>query len=92
MLRIFSATGLFALAAVAALTAPAPGQDVKIDVKPGVKPAAPDVCIDGKCTGEFGTSLHFEPTPKDAAKKALKEEKLVLVLHVSGNFEDPTFT
>ena len=58
----------------------------------GGKTAKPDVCVDGKCTGEFGTSLHFEPTPKEAAQKARKDEKLVLVLHVSGNFEDPTFT
>jgi hypothetical protein len=42
--------------------------------------------------GEYGTSLHFEKTPSDAAKKALKEEKLVFVLHVSGNFEDSEFT
>ena len=44
------------------------------------------------CTGEFGTSLHFEKTPSDAAKKALKEEKLVCVLHISGQFEDPNLT
>ena len=42
--------------------------------------------------GEYGTSVHFEKTPSDAAKKALKEEKLVFVLHVSGNFEDSEFT
>ena len=29
---------------------------------------------------------------QDAAKAAAKAEKLVLVLHVSGNFEDPRFT
>jgi len=42
--------------------------------------------------GEYGTSVHFEKTPSDAARKALKEEKLVCVLHVSGDFEDPAFT
>jgi len=42
--------------------------------------------------GDYGTSVHFEQSPKDAAKKAEKEEKLVVVLHVSGNFEDPNFT
>lgn len=91
MFRAFTYTGLLALAAMLHATA-APAQDVKPDVKPGVKTAKPEVCVDGKCTGEFGTSLQFEATPKDAAKKAQKEEKLVLVLHVSGNFEDPTFT
>lgn len=44
------------------------------------------------CSGDYGTSVHFEPTPSDAAKKAIKEEKLVFVLHVSGLFENPDFT
>ena len=42
--------------------------------------------------GEYGTSVTFEKTPSDAATKAKKEEKLVCVLHVSGDFEDPAFT
>jgi len=50
------------------------------------KTAAPATC------GEHGTSLHFEDSPSAAAKKALKEEKLVMVLHISGYFEDPDFT
>lgn len=53
-------------------------------VKDKAKPA--ETC------GEHGTSLQFEPTPSDAAKKAQKEEKLVMVLHISGHFEDPDFT
>jgi hypothetical protein len=36
--------------------------------------------------------VHFVTTPSEAARQALKEEKLVFVLHVSGLFEDPTFT
>jgi len=39
-----------------------------------------------------GTSIDFVETPKEAAALAKKAEKLVLVLHVSGNFEDPGFT
>jgi hypothetical protein len=42
--------------------------------------------------GEYGTSVHFEETPADAAKEAKKAEKLVMVLHVSGHFENPEFT
>lgn len=42
--------------------------------------------------GDYGTSVHFERSPSDAARKALKEEKLVMVLHVSGDFENPEFT
>jgi hypothetical protein len=39
-----------------------------------------------------GTSVHFVDTPAEAAKQAKKDEKLVFILHVSGNFEDPKFT
>jgi hypothetical protein len=42
--------------------------------------------------GAFGTSVQFEKSPTAAATKAAKEEKLVVVLHVSGDFENPDFT
>lgn len=44
------------------------------------------------CSGDFGTSMLFEDSPSDAAAKAKKEGKLLLVLHVSGHFEDPKLT
>lgn len=50
------------------------------------KPAEEATC------GDHGTSVHFEKTPSEAARKALKEEKLVFVLHISGYFEDADFT
>jgi hypothetical protein len=40
----------------------------------------------------FGTSVEFEKSPSEAAKVAKKEEKLVMVLHISGIFEDPSLT
>ena len=42
--------------------------------------------------GGFGTPVEFMSSPSEAAKWAKKEGKLVFVLHVSGNFEDPRFT
>jgi hypothetical protein len=42
--------------------------------------------------GNHGTTIEFLDTPKEASAQAKKEKKLVLVLHVSGNFEDPKFT
>jgi hypothetical protein len=42
--------------------------------------------------GSFGTSVEFAESPAEAAKQARKQEKLVFILHVSGNFEDPKFT
>ena len=50
---------------------------------PGIQPAT---------CGDHGTSVHFEKNVKDAAKKALKEEKLVLAIHISGYFEEPDYT
>jgi hypothetical protein len=40
----------------------------------------------------YGTKIDFVDTPKEAAALARKQEKLVLVLHVSGHFEDPGLT
>ncbi len=40
----------------------------------------------------YGTSIVWAGSPAEAAKRAEKEEKLVFVLHVSGEFEDPKFT
>jgi len=46
---------------------------------------------DSECA-EHGTSVVFYGSPAKAAKAALEEEKLVFVLHVSGNFETPDYT
>jgi hypothetical protein len=42
--------------------------------------------------GKYGTKVEFLESPQVAATKALKQEKLVFILHVSGIFEDPRFT
>jgi hypothetical protein len=42
--------------------------------------------------GSYGTAVEFVKTPSEAARLALKQEKLVFVLHVSGLFENPDFT
>jgi len=61
--------------------------------QPAVKklPAKPAPAAGATC-GDYGTTIEFDDSPQDAAKRALKEEKLVLVLHVSGHFEDPKLT
>ncbi len=53
--------------------------------------SAQRVAAEEEC-GEFGTTVIFADSPAEAAKQALKEEKLVLVLHVSGHFEESDFT
>jgi hypothetical protein len=41
---------------------------------------------------QYGTHIDFYDTPTLAAAHALKEQKLLFVLHVAGNFEEPGFT
>jgi len=59
------------------------GQAGAKDVKP--------VKEESSC-GDYGTSVHFEDSPADAAKEAKKDGRLVMVLHISGHFEDPKLT
>jgi hypothetical protein len=40
----------------------------------------------------FDTKVRFHPGPVEAAAEAAKARKMLFVLHVSGNFEDPGFT
>lgn len=41
---------------------------------------------------KLGTAIEWEESVEAAAAKARDEGKLLLVLHVSGRFEDPAFT
>jgi hypothetical protein len=46
-----------------------------------------------KPAGELcGTAVAFAENPRKAARRAAEEDKLLLVLHISGHFEDPGFT
>ncbi len=47
---------------------------------------------EGASCGNHGTAVQFVDTPSEAAREAAREHKLVLVLHVSGLFEDPKLT
>jgi hypothetical protein len=55
----------------------------------GAPAAAPSDDDMGKTCG---TSVHFVSTPREAARRAAADDKLVFTLHVSGDFEDPRFT
>lgn len=50
---------------------------------------APRVCSKDR---SLGTVLTWADSPSEAFKQAKSQHKLVLLLHVSGNFEDPGFT
>lgn len=62
-------------------------------VQPSSSPSA--VCEDGKCTESMkshGTELHWAESPAAAYQMAGVQNKLVFLIHVSGNFEIPGFT
>jgi hypothetical protein len=40
----------------------------------------------------FGTAIDFVRSPALACDRAAREQKLVMVLHVAGYFDDPGFT
>lgn len=57
------------------------------------EPVAPPPSNCGRC-GErtFGTSIQWDQSVPEAAKRAQAEQKLVFVLHVSGHFETAGYT
>jgi len=48
--------------------------------------------LDNPQTDFCGTAVTFLASPKIAAAQARQQQKLLFLLHVSGNFEDPGFT
>jgi hypothetical protein len=89
--RVSIAAGLLAAPLLAFVAhASDPTVDRAKPPNPLVNPVDKD-CPDGQC-GKHGTTVAFEDSPAEAGKKAKKEEKLVMVLHVSGLFEDPKLT
>ena len=58
----------------------------------GASPFQPRAAGAEEVCGDYGTAVIFADSPAAAAKQAILEEKLVFVLHVSGNFEVSAFT
>jgi hypothetical protein len=64
---------------------PARPVDAPVAAAPTLAPAAPTCQT-------FGTSLQFAVSPAAAEKQAAQDDKLMFLLHVSGDFEDDAFT
>jgi hypothetical protein len=60
-------------------------------VEPPVPAPAPLHLAAPACE-RFGTSVEFDPNPTRAAKRAAETQRLLVVLHISGNFEVSGFT
>jgi len=84
---LYTAAGL--IPALGLLGAAGEAQGQKAIRPPG---AIAKQAAEGATCGDHGTNVHFYKNPSEAARVALKEEKLVFVLHISGLFEDPDFT
>lgn len=66
-----------------------------VEVGPRIpEPALPPalICPVRRAPQNYGTRVAFLSSPAVAARQAQEEGKLLFVLHVSGNFEDSTFT
>jgi hypothetical protein len=68
--------------AVATISLPETNQDLQIPPEPQRSPPR----------GMYGTSLQFAANSFDAMKQAAQQSKLVFLLHVSGDFENPGLT
>jgi hypothetical protein len=66
-----------------ASVAPAAPEKLKL---PASEPPPADRC------NTFNTKIHFHPDLGSAETEAKSSKKMVLVLHISGNFDDPGFT
>jgi len=87
------------VASAAPVTLEPSGTNVARPAQPApARPAPAVACAEqgGACAvagaGKYGTSVDFVADPGEAARRALKEKKLLFVMHISGNFEDDQFT
>jgi len=62
--------------------------DLKLDEPAACGPTEPVCAVDRS----LNTALTWAKSPGAASEQAQKEGKLVFLIHVSGNFEDPGFT
>lgn len=79
---------------VAAPPAPAPeppAPPVVVALPVEFKLPASEVMPADRCK-TFDTKIRFHPDLASAAEDAKQSKKMILVLHISGNFDDPGFT
>jgi hypothetical protein len=77
---------------------PPPTRDeLEAMLREALKPELPPVAqieepVKKEGCGKCGTAINFMEDPIEAAGKALNQHKILFVVHVSGDFEDPGFT
>jgi hypothetical protein len=77
---------------------PAPTRDdLEAALREAIKPVPEPVAkieepAKNEAPGKCGTAIDFMEDPIEAKGKALNQHKILFVVHVSGDFEDPGFT
>lgn len=84
------------VAVVAAEPTPVANATANVEEPKNAKPVRPvrpdtDLGVFANCD-QIGSSILFMRSPPDAFQKAREEKKLVFMVHLSGNLEDPGFT
>jgi hypothetical protein len=81
-------------AGAAASNLPSRSPQVPSPASPGGQAPAPASAPDADVPTfkTYGTRVRFVDSPTDAARLALRQHKLLFVLHVAGYFEDAKFT
>lgn len=70
---------------------PVPSEPIGVVIPVGHQLPASELLPADRCK-TFETKVRFHPTMADAADEARKAKKMLYVLHISGDFEDPGFT
>jgi hypothetical protein len=68
------------------------GREPELQLDSAAKPTTADPTPAKPSCESYGTSVQFVSNQSAAARQALHDNKLLFVLHVSGNFEDSKFT
>lgn len=77
--------------------APRPEDEATVEVRPEPKPELKPAVVEAPLKlkepeGRCGTTIDFMDDIVEASHKAMENRKIMFVLHVSGDFEDPGFT
>jgi hypothetical protein len=70
---------------------PVPNEPIGVVIPVGHHLPASELLPADRCK-TYETKIRFHPTMADAADEARKAKKMLFVLHISGDFEDPGFT
>jgi hypothetical protein len=71
-------------------TSPAPPQQVTNEIGQTVPSVVSQQAA--SCAGDYGTRMKFAKDPQEAFRLAGEQKKIVFLLQLSGNFEDPGLT